>query len=92
MGNKEQEKRILEHVIQQAHNLGNSYIFVIACLNYMALSSVNLDSNPQTGTRAENLPKKVRETLKAMAIPIQGPIWHLITKASHAALAKALDQ
>lgn len=37
------------------------------------------------------MPKKVRETLKAMSIPIQGPVWHLITRACHVAVAKALD-
>lgn len=26
-----------------------------------------------------------------MAIPIQGPVWHLVTKACHIVIAKALD-
>ena len=57
----------------------------------MALPLVNLDTKLNTGGRGESLPLKVRDTLKAMAIPIQGPVWHLIMKASMATIAKALD-
>ena len=38
------------------------------------------------------LPAKVREILKDLKIPIQGPIWHLIMKAGMMAISKAQDQ
>ena len=37
LGNKQQERALLEHIISQAHQQQNHYIFVLACLNYSLL-------------------------------------------------------
>lgn len=67
MGNKEQERRILEHIISQSHLQENAYIFIIACLNYLLLPLVNLDSKVSLNSP---LPLKVREVLKALKIQV----------------------
>ena len=67
LGNKEQEKRVLEHILSQANQQENGYIFIIACLNYLALPLVNLDSKV---SQTSPLPLKVREVIKSLKIPI----------------------
>ena len=82
MGNKEQERRILEHILTQAHQQQNSYLFLVACLNYLALPLVNQDCKSLTGNGTFPLPVKVRDVLKALSIPYTGPIWNLVLKAA----------
>lgn len=41
LGNKEQERRILEHIISQSKQQENKYIFILASLNYMSQPTVN---------------------------------------------------
>jgi len=36
------------------------------------------------------LPIKVKEVIKSMKIPYQGPVWHLIIKAAMSMVNKAL--
>ena len=67
MGNKEQERRILEHILSSAYQQANTYIFIIGCLNYLALPLANLDS--KSVPSAQHLSSKVREVIKALKIP-----------------------
>ena len=57
----------MEHILSQAHSQDNAYIFIIACLNYLTLPLVNLDSKVSLQSP---LPLKVREVLKAMKISV----------------------
>ena len=55
----------------------------------MVLPLANLDS--KAAKPSEKLPTKVRDAIKAMSIPVQGPVWHLILKASMTTITKALN-
>ena len=67
----------------------NYYIFIVACLNYLTLPLVNMDSKKVVPGGGMTLPAKVRDILKDFKIPILGPIWHLIMKAGTIAISKA---
>ena len=69
---KNQERLLLEHIMYQANNLGNSYIFIIACINLAQVDHMKtLKSSQKIGT-------KLTEVLKALKVTVEGPIWYEI--------------
>lgn len=56
----------------QANNLGNSYIFIISCINLAQVDQM------KTHRSTEQVSKKLSEVLKALKVTVEGPLWYEI--------------
>ena len=72
MGNKDQERLMLEHILLQAHTLNNSYLFVISCINYSYLDHTKLYRGNA------NMGSKLSALLKQIKVAVEGPLWNYI--------------
>jgi len=63
---------LLEHIVYQANNLGNAYIFIISCINLAQVDHM------KTHQSSQKIGTKLSEVLKALKITVEGPIWYEI--------------
>ena len=62
----------MEHIVYQANNLGNSYIFILSCINLAQVDQM------KTHKSTLNISKKLSDVLKALKVSVEGPLWHEI--------------
>jgi hypothetical protein len=56
----------------QANNLGNSYIFILSCINLAQVDQM------KTLKSSQKISTKLTEVLKALKVAVEGPIWYEI--------------
>ena len=61
---------------------------MIACLNYLALPSVNTDTKKALASTGQAVPAKLKSVFKDLNIPLQGPLWNLVVKAASLTISK----
>jgi hypothetical protein len=75
--NRDQERLLLEHIIYQANNLNNAYIFVISCINLAQVDHM------KSSKSAQQVSQKLGEILKQFKVVIEGPLWYDIIQVAN---------
>jgi len=75
--NRDQERLLLEHIIYQANNLNNAYIFVISCVNLAQVDHM------KSSRSAQQVSQKLGEILKQFKVVIEGPLWYDIIQVAN---------
>jgi len=65
-----------EHIILQANNQGNHYLFAVASLNYVQMDHTKLL------TQGEQVGLKLNNLIRTLKLATQGPLWNEILLAT----------
>lgn len=79
MGNKEQEKVMLEHIMFQAHNLNNHYLFAISTLNYVQMDHSKI---VRKDGEVQKVGMKLGNLFKTLKLVVEGPLWNDILQVA----------
>eukprot|EP00347_Sterkiella_histriomuscorum_P022054 403331848 len=86
VGSRSQERQLIEHIIYQAHQLNNNYLFIVSCVNFSQIDFC------KTLKSSNYITHKLAEVFKSIKVMVEGPLWYDILQIANKKIGSLQEQ